>query len=271
LRLLVFQALFAAVLLPALCAAQAEPESSDTGNAFLNRFWFSGQVNIISQGHPTFRSAYSDPNSFSSGAEIQTSRVITLYTGFIISRTTNFLFDLESTSGHDLSGSHGLGAFTNVDAAGVPNARPYVARAILHQQIPLSSKSTETERGPLQMAGSEAERRFDVYIGKMSLVDFFDVNAIGSDSHFQFLNWTLDNNGARAQQHLRAILLGRAGLRRSRGQVFVQLLDRLFREVFVDILRPKAPRRHQIGPDRLIVFRFQLHRPTRTGASLARL
>jgi high affinity Mn2+ porin len=196
LRLLVFQALFAAALLPALCTAQGEPESSNTGNAFLNRFWLSGQVNVISQGHPAFRSAYSGPNSFSSGSEIQTSRVITLYTGFVISPTTDFLFDVESTSGHDLSGSHGLGAFTNVDAAGVPNARPYVARAILHQQVPLSSKSTETERGPLQMAGSEAERRFDVYLGKMSLVDFFDVNAIGSDSHFQFLNWTLDNNGA---------------------------------------------------------------------------
>ena len=28
----------------------------------------------------------------------------------------------------------------------------------------------------------------------MSLLDFFDVNAIGSDSHYQFLNWTVDNN-----------------------------------------------------------------------------
>jgi high affinity Mn2+ porin len=28
----------------------------------------------------------------------------------------------------------------------------------------------------------------------MSLLDFFDVNAIGSDNHYQFLNWTVDNN-----------------------------------------------------------------------------
>ena len=26
--------------------------------------------------------------------------------------------------------------------------------------------------------------------------DFFDVNSVGSDTHFQFLNWTTDNNGA---------------------------------------------------------------------------
>jgi high affinity Mn2+ porin len=188
--------LLAIVLLPAACAAQAEPAPSSVGSEFLNRFWLSGQVNIISQGHTAFHSPYSGPNSFSSAAELQTSRVLTLYTGFSISPTTDFLFDVESTSGHDLSGSHGLGAFTNVDAAGVPNARPYVARAILHRQVRLSGETVETERGPLQMAGHEAARRLDIYVGKMSLLDFFDVNAIGSDSHFQFMNWTLDNNGA---------------------------------------------------------------------------
>ena len=26
--------------------------------------------------------------------------------------------------------------------------------------------------------------------------DFFDINSVGSDTHFQFLNWTIDNNGA---------------------------------------------------------------------------
>ena len=30
----------------------------------------------------------------------------------------------------------------------------------------------------------------------MTLPDFFDVNGPGSDSHFQFMNWTVDNNGA---------------------------------------------------------------------------
>ena len=30
----------------------------------------------------------------------------------------------------------------------------------------------------------------------MSLPDTFDVNSVGSDSHLQFTNWTIDNNGA---------------------------------------------------------------------------
>ena len=30
----------------------------------------------------------------------------------------------------------------------------------------------------------------------MSLPDYLDINSIGSDSHLQFMNWTVDNNGA---------------------------------------------------------------------------
>src|SRR5260370_41425002 len=30
----------------------------------------------------------------------------------------------------------------------------------------------------------------------MGMPDYFDLNTIGTDSHLQFLNWTVDNNGA---------------------------------------------------------------------------
>ena len=39
-------------------------------------------------------------------------------------------------------------------------------------------------------------RRFEIRVGKMTLPDTFDVNSVGSDSHLQFTNWTIDNNGA---------------------------------------------------------------------------
>jgi high affinity Mn2+ porin len=174
------------------CAGQ-----SDTGpGGILGHLWLSGQINVISQGHGSFRSPYSGPNSFAAAGEIETSRVLTLYTGFRFSGTTDFLFDLEETSGRNLSGSHGLAAFPNVDLAGVPDAHPYVARAMLHHEIRLSADEIDAERGPLQMAGRVAARRVEIYFGKMSPLDFFDVNAVGSDSHYQFMNWTLDNNAA---------------------------------------------------------------------------
>jgi len=39
-------------------------------------------------------------------------------------------------------------------------------------------------------------RRIEARIGKMSTVDFFDLNKVGSDSRLQFMNWTVDNTGA---------------------------------------------------------------------------
>jgi carbohydrate-selective porin OprB len=39
-------------------------------------------------------------------------------------------------------------------------------------------------------------RRVEFRIGKMGLPDFFDLNDPASDSHLQFMNWTVDNNGA---------------------------------------------------------------------------
>ncbi len=41
-----------------------------------------------------------------------------------------------------------------------------------------------------------AGTRSPLRIGKMSLTDIFDVNDVLTDSHLQFLNWTVDNNGA---------------------------------------------------------------------------
>jgi hypothetical protein len=48
----------------------------------------------------------------------------------------------------------------------------------------------------LHLATSLPVRRIEFRIGKFGLPDFLDFNAWGTDSHLQFLNWTVDNNGA---------------------------------------------------------------------------
>src|SRR6266566_6518736 len=40
------------------------------------------------------------------------------------------------------------------------------------------------------------DRRIEVRFGKFSIVDFFDTNTYGTDTTLQFMNWTVDNNGA---------------------------------------------------------------------------
>ncbi|HEY6491346.1 MAG: carbohydrate porin [Terracidiphilus sp.] len=164
--------------------------------------WISGQANIIYQGRLPFHSPYQGTNSFRSSAEYKTSMVGTLYTALRRSRSirsnTDFIFDLESAGGRGLSEALGLAGFTNLDVVRNPNlgATPYIARYEIHQVFGLSAKTTGQERGPFALAPTVSERRIEFRIGKLTLPDFFDANSVGTDSHLQFLNWTIDNNGA---------------------------------------------------------------------------
>jgi len=163
-----------------------------------SRFWISGQVNIIFQAHPDFPARYSGPNSLHAFGEHATSRLLTLYTGVQVTPTTAFMFDVESASGRGISDALGLAGFTNVDVVRNPTlgAKPYVARVMVHQIIRLSRDSIEAERGPLSLFARLPARRLELRAGRFSSADFFDTNDVGSDSHLQFMNWTVVNNGA---------------------------------------------------------------------------
>ena len=73
---------------------------------------------------------------------------------------------------------------------------PYVARLWYRLVIPLSDETVDAERGPLSILTTLPVRRLDIHIGKFSMVDFFDLNSVANDSHTQFMNWTVVNNGA---------------------------------------------------------------------------
>jgi len=163
-----------------------------------SRFWISGQVNFITQWHPTFHSPYQGTNSLTPQAQDATSRVLTLLMGIEASRTTEFLLDMQETGGHGIAEALGLAGFTNLDVVRNPTLSkvPYVARAMWHQIIPLSGEKSDAERTPLSLFTQLPVRRLEIRFGKFSLVDFFDLNIYGTDSNFQFMNWTLDNNGA---------------------------------------------------------------------------
>ena len=182
--------------------AQSLPVVTVFPHAANSRWWISGQANIIYQGRLPFHSAYEGANSFRNSAEYKTSMVGTLYTVLRPTRSvrynTDLILDIESAAGRGLSQALGLAGFTNLDVVRNPNlgSTPYLARYAVHQVIGLTSKTTAQTPGPFALASSVPARRIELRIGKMTLPDFFDVNAIGSDSHLQFMNWTVDNNGA---------------------------------------------------------------------------
>jgi high affinity Mn2+ porin len=162
------------------------------------RFWLSGQANFIFQTHPPFHAPYSGPNSLNPNYEKATSRLMTLYTGFRLDDSTEFLFDLEEAGGAALSTGLGLAGNTDLDIVRNPllSKAPYVGRGMIHKIFALSKDKVENRRSFLSLFDELPRRRLEVRFGKFGMPDFFDVNSVGSDTHFQFNNWTIDNNGA---------------------------------------------------------------------------
>jgi hypothetical protein len=123
---------------------------------------------------------------------------MTLYTAYEITPRSAVYFDLEEAGGGGLSTALGIAGFVNLDVVRNPTLgeAPYVGRLILEQIIPFSSETIESERTPLAVHTKLPVKSLTIRFGKFSMPDFFDNNIGGTDSHYQFLNWTADNNGA---------------------------------------------------------------------------
>jgi hypothetical protein len=179
-----------------------EPPDNDPPAMFphfeTDRVWLSGQANFIFQTHPPFHAAYSGTNSLNPNYEKATSRVLTLYTGVQLNDSTEFLLDIEEAGGAALSTGLGLAGNTDLDIVRNPSLSkaPYLARGMFHKVFALSRDKLGNERSSLSLFKELPRRRLEIRFGKFSMVDFFDQNSAGSDTHFQFTNWTVDNNGA---------------------------------------------------------------------------
>jgi high affinity Mn2+ porin len=162
------------------------------------RLWVAGQANFIYQANLPFHSPYAGPHSLQARPEERLSRVLSLYSGLRLWRGAEALVDFESAGGRALSDTLGLAGFTNLDVVRNPKlgSQPYLARALYHQTWALGQDTEANDRVPVSSAARVPAQRFDLWVGKLSTVDIFDQNAAGGDSHLQFLNWTVDNNGA---------------------------------------------------------------------------
>ena len=188
---------------PAASASVADPPPGDDTQAMFphfktTRFWLSGQANFIFQTHPPFHALYSGPHSLSPNYDKATSRVMTLYTGVRLNNSTELLVDIEEAGGAALSTGLGLAGNTDLDIVRNPllSKAPYLGRGMIHKVFALSKDKVENQRNAFSLFEELPRRRLEIRFGKFSMPDFFDLNSAGSDTHFQFINWTTDNNGA---------------------------------------------------------------------------
>ncbi len=183
-------------------AAPSDPPADTTEAMFPHfkstRFWLSGQSNFIFQTHPEFHALYSGSHSLGPHYEKATSRVLTLFTGVRLNNSTEVLVDVEEAGGSALSLGFGLAGNTDLDIVRNPllSKAPYLGRGMFHKVFALSSDKVENQRSYLSLFDELPRRRLEIRFGKFSMPDFLDINSVGSDTKFQFLNWTTDNNGA---------------------------------------------------------------------------
>ena len=181
----------------------ADPSPDDSTQAMFphfksTRFWLSGQANFIFQTHLDFPALYSGTHSLSPRYEKATSRVLTLYTGLRVNDSNEFIVDIEEAGGSALSLGFGVAGDTNLDIVRNPllSKAPYLGRGMFHHVFALSKDKVENQRNAFSLFDELPRRRLEFRIGKFSMPDFFDINSVGSDTHLQFSNWTIDNNGA---------------------------------------------------------------------------
>jgi hypothetical protein len=200
------------VLSAGLAVAQAADADSGSGggsepitmfpHSDNGRYWVSGQANSIFQMHGHFRSPYEGANSLIDDFETKASEVATLYLGYQLRPNNRFntdlIIDFENAGGRGISQALGLAGETNLDVVRNPtlSSAPYLARGEIHLTFGLTDETESQDRGPFALATQVPVHRFEIRIGKMTLPDTFDVNSVGTDSHLQFINWTIDNNGA---------------------------------------------------------------------------
>lgn len=180
-----------------------EDQSDDQANpSFISRhmiagrFWISGQSNFIFQAHGPFHAPYSGPNSFHAYGEDAVSRTITLYTGIRLFRFTEVVASVDEAGGHGISDGQGVAAYSNADAVAPGLSRSlFLSRVFYNHMVPLTADRVNEDPNPFVLSSSIPRRRLEFTAGKFSLLDFFDVNEVGSDSHLQFTNIAIGNTG----------------------------------------------------------------------------
>ena len=193
-------ALGAAALLPLLAAsARAQGWATPEGERVPENVRLNAQLTEFIQGYPSFRAAYSGPNSLPAGGQVRQSTSITAYLGMRLPWAGGeFYFNPEYFQGFGLGQTLGIAGFTNGDAQKAGNRVGVlsIARLFLRQTIALGPE-TEWRPGDFnQLAGFVPIRRIVVTVGKFASLDIFQTSAYAGDPRRQFWNWSLWGPGA---------------------------------------------------------------------------
>jgi high affinity Mn2+ porin len=157
-----------------------------------------GQITLIGQGYPSFRSPYQGDNSLSGAKQARNTSSGTIYMGVRPWEGGEFYINPEIMQGFGLSDVHGVGGIPNGEAqkSNFPMPRYNTARMFLRQTFGLGGEQETVEDGPNQLAGKRDISRITVTVGKFAIPDIFDQNAYANDPRTNFLNWNIYGGGS---------------------------------------------------------------------------
>lgn len=176
---------------------------SSPGDDRANSWWpmvLGMQYTLIGQSMAPFKSPYSGINSLKSTGDSAATQTIGIYLGSRLTDRLQAYLDFEMEKGLGLSNVTGLGGLTNGDAIRGGSldlgSDPYVARAFLRYFIPLTTETDQVTRAMDHLPALEPVSRVDINLGRMAVVDDFDINRYANSTRTQFMNWSLINNTA---------------------------------------------------------------------------
>ena len=161
------------------------------------RFAVFAQATYTEQETDAFDAPYSGPNSLSPGIGRETADA-TLYLGTRLWHGAELWVDPEADQGFGLDNTLGLAGFASGEAYKVGRRAPYfrLQRAFIRQTIDLAGKVAAVAAGPNQLATQQSADRLVLTVGKLSVVDIFDVNRYAHDPRADFLNWSVIDAGS---------------------------------------------------------------------------
>ncbi len=157
-----------------------------------------GQTTYIQQGYPSFRSPYEGQNSLSGAAQTKNTASATAFLGLRPWDGAELFYAPELAQGYGLSGTFGLGGFSNGEAQKAGFAYPHynTSRLFLRQTFGLGGEQETIEEDNIHFGGKADISRLSIMVGRMFIPDFIDNNAYADEPRTSFLNWSIWAAGA---------------------------------------------------------------------------
>ena len=157
-----------------------------------------GQTTYIQQGYPPFHAPYSGANSLAPWPQTRETLTASAFLGLRAWAGGELYYTAELLQGFGLSGTVGLGGFSNGDAQKSAFSYPNYSksRLFVRQTVGFGGQQETLESAPNQLSEKVDVSRLTVQAGLFPVADLFDGNAYARDSRSGFMNWAIWAAGA---------------------------------------------------------------------------